>query len=192
MWGWEGGGVGLIYRNSFVQSVSSKLTVEFFFIILGITIAAVTVHRSSPLSRAVQVGCASETLSEWADDEAGLEAVQKVVDSLDDIYALQDPLVEQDVLRDILRDDRLHMLLQVRRRSPSLADNTLFFVDDRVNPNVSNKMWSYFVFPCRLSSAFAAVRPNKLHCDVADTTATRRFGVSVPGCDGSPSDCDGP
>lgn len=62
---------------------------------------------------AVQIGTASETLSEWADEEAGLEAVQKVVDSLDDIYALQDPLVEADVLRDILRDDRLHMLLQV-------------------------------------------------------------------------------
>lgn len=62
----------------------------------------------------VPIGTASETLSEWADDEAGLEAVQKVVDSLDDIYALQDPLVEADVLRDILRDDRLHMLLQVR------------------------------------------------------------------------------
>lgn len=42
--------------------------------------------------------------------------MQKVVDSLDDIYALQDPLVETDVLRDILRDDRLHMLLQVRGR----------------------------------------------------------------------------
>lgn len=39
--------------------------------------------------------------------------MQKVVDSLDDIYALQDPLVDLDVLRDILRDDRLHMLLQV-------------------------------------------------------------------------------
>lgn len=55
-------------------------------------------------------------MSEWADEEAGLEAVQKVVDSLDDIYALQNPLVEQDVMRDILRDDRLHMLLQVRGR----------------------------------------------------------------------------
>lgn len=69
-----------------------------------------------PSSSAVQIGNASETLSEWADEEAGLEAVQKVVDSLDDIYALQDPLVEPDVLRDILRDDRLHMMLQV---SPS-------------------------------------------------------------------------
>lgn len=78
---------------SFVKSVSAKFT---------------------PFSLPpVQIGAASETLSEWADDEAGLEAVQKVVDSLDDIYALQDPLVEADVLRDILRDDRLHMLLQV-------------------------------------------------------------------------------
>lgn len=71
---------------------------------------------------AVQIGTASETLSEWADEEAGLEAVQKVVDSLDDIYALQDPLVEADVLRDILRDDRLHMLLQV---SSSAGERTM-------------------------------------------------------------------
>lgn len=67
-------------------------------------------------SDSIQIGTASETLSEWADDEAGLEAVQKIVDSLDDVYALQDPLVEPDVLRDILRDDRLHMLLQLYDR----------------------------------------------------------------------------
>lgn len=61
------------------------------------------------------VGTASETLNEWADEEAGLEAVQKVLDSLDDIHAVQDPFVDPDVLRDILRDTRLHNLLQVKR-----------------------------------------------------------------------------
>lgn len=65
------------------------------------------------------------------DDEAGLEAVQKVVDSLDDIYALQDPLVEPDVLRDILRDDRLHMLLQVGGEEQGTA---AILYDDLVNP----------------------------------------------------------
>ena len=80
-------------------------------------------------SHTVQIGTASETLSEWADDEAGLEAVQKIVDSLDDVYALQDPLVEPDVLRDILRDDRLHMLLQVRAvlRTEVSVDVIVFF-----------------------------------------------------------------
>lgn len=63
---------------------------------------------------AVQIGTASESLNEWADEEAGLEAVQKVVESLDDIYALQDPFVDNETLRDILHDDRLHLLLQVR------------------------------------------------------------------------------
>ncbi|XP_055686271.1 peripheral plasma membrane protein CASK isoform X7 [Lutzomyia longipalpis] len=73
------------------------------------------------------VGTASESLNEWADEEAGLEAVQKVLDSLDDIHALQDLFVDPDVLRDILRDTRLHTLLQLYDRiscnvmSPSRA-----------------------------------------------------------------------
>lgn len=59
------------------------------------------------------VGIASETLNDWADDEAGLEAVQKVLDSLDDIHAMQDPYVDPDVLNGMLRDTKLHALLQV-------------------------------------------------------------------------------
>lgn len=59
------------------------------------------------------VGTASESLNEWADEEAGLEAVQRVLDSLDDIHALQDSFVDQDVLLDMLRDVKLHALLQV-------------------------------------------------------------------------------
>ena len=51
--------------------------------------------------------------NEWADEEAGVEAVQKVLDSLDDIFALQDCYVDPDVLREILRDAKLHQLLQV-------------------------------------------------------------------------------
>lgn len=61
----------------------------------------------------VVVGIASETLNDWADDEAGLEAVQRVLDSLDDIHALQDTYVDQDILHEMLRDNKLHALLQV-------------------------------------------------------------------------------
>lgn len=60
------------------------------------------------------VGTASETLNEWADEEASLEAVQRILDSLDDIYALQDAFVDPEVMRDMLRDTKLHELLQVR------------------------------------------------------------------------------
>lgn len=61
----------------------------------------------------VGIGAAAESLNEWADEEAGQEAVQRVLDSLDDIHALQDAHVDQDVLIDMLRDVRLHALLQV-------------------------------------------------------------------------------
>lgn len=59
------------------------------------------------------VGTASESLNEWADEEAGLEAVERVLDSLDDIHALQDAYVDPDILNEMLRDDKLHALLQV-------------------------------------------------------------------------------
>lgn len=61
----------------------------------------------------VAVGSASDTLNEWADEEAGIEAVQKILDSLDDIHALQDMYVDPDLLRDMLRDTKLHDLLRV-------------------------------------------------------------------------------
>ncbi|XP_037910081.1 peripheral plasma membrane protein CASK-like [Hermetia illucens] len=73
------------------------------------------------------IGTASESLNEWADEEAGLEAVQRILDSLDDIYALQDAFVDPEVLRDMLRDVKLHALLQLYDRisctvmSPSRA-----------------------------------------------------------------------
>ncbi|XP_044314589.1 peripheral plasma membrane protein CASK isoform X4 [Drosophila rhopaloa] len=50
---------------------------------------------------------------EWADEEAGIEAVQRILDCLDDIYSLQDAHVDSDVLRDMLRDSRLHQFLQL-------------------------------------------------------------------------------
>nr|CAA63940.1 calcium /calmodulin dependent protein kinase [Drosophila melanogaster]prf//2211279A Ca/calmodulin-dependent protein kinase [Drosophila melanogaster] len=50
---------------------------------------------------------------EWADEEAGIEAVQRILDCLDDIYSLQDAHVDADVLRDMLRDNRLHQFLQL-------------------------------------------------------------------------------
>lgn len=61
----------------------------------------------------VIIGVASETLNDWADEEAGLEAVQKILDSLDDIHALQDSYADEDILRDMLTDNRLCALLQV-------------------------------------------------------------------------------
>lgn len=61
----------------------------------------------------VAVGSASDSLNDWADEEAGLEAVQTVLDSLDDIHALQDSYVDNDLLKDMLRDIRLHELLRV-------------------------------------------------------------------------------
>lgn len=60
------------------------------------------------------VGTASESLNEWADDEAGIEAVERILDSLDDIHALQDNFVDQDMLIEMLSDDKLHALLQVK------------------------------------------------------------------------------
>lgn len=62
---------------------------------------------------AVAIGTASESLNEWADEEAGLEAIQKVLDSLDDIIALQDANCDPEVLASMLRDVKLHELLQV-------------------------------------------------------------------------------
>lgn len=62
----------------------------------------------------VVVGIASETLNDWAGDEAGLEAVQKILDSLDDIHALQDPFVDAEIFHGMLRDNKLHALLQVK------------------------------------------------------------------------------
>ncbi|XP_043070821.1 peripheral plasma membrane protein CASK isoform X3 [Drosophila grimshawi] len=50
---------------------------------------------------------------EWADEEAGIEAVQRILDCLDDIYSLQDAHVDADVLRDMLRDGRLQQFLQL-------------------------------------------------------------------------------
>lgn len=64
-------------------------------------------------NQAVAIGRASEILNEWADEEAGLEAVQRILDSMDDIHALQDPFVDVDVLNEMLRDTKLHELLQV-------------------------------------------------------------------------------
>ncbi|KAL9893558.1 peripheral plasma membrane protein CASK isoform X3 [Glossina fuscipes] len=65
------------------------------------------------------VASASDMLNEWADEEAGIEAVQRILDCLDDIYALQDAHVDPDVLRDMLRDNRLHQFLQLFDRISS-------------------------------------------------------------------------
>ena len=59
------------------------------------------------------MGTASECLNEWADEDAGIEAVQKVLDTLDDIAALQDTEIDPDVLISMLRDSKLHQMLQV-------------------------------------------------------------------------------
>lgn len=61
----------------------------------------------------VTVGQASESLNEWADEDAGIEAVQKILDTLDDIAALQDTEIDPDVLISMLRDNKLHAMLQV-------------------------------------------------------------------------------
>lgn len=61
----------------------------------------------------MNVGQASESLNEWADEDAGIEAVQKIVDTLDDIAALQDTEIDPDVLISMLRDNKLHNMLQV-------------------------------------------------------------------------------
>jgi hypothetical protein len=61
----------------------------------------------------VAVGTASECLNEWADEDAGIEAVQKILDTLDDVAALQDNEVDPDVLISMLRDNKLHQMLQV-------------------------------------------------------------------------------
>lgn len=70
------------------------------------------------------IGTASESLNEWADEEAGLEAVQRILDSLDDIYALQDAFVDPEVLRDMLRDVKLHALLQVSYSTSFVVNHT--------------------------------------------------------------------
>lgn len=65
------------------------------------------------LTHLVAIGAASEGLNEWADEDAGIEAVQKVLDTLDDIVALQDPETDPDLLISMLRDNKLHTMLQV-------------------------------------------------------------------------------
>ncbi|XP_054726001.1 peripheral plasma membrane protein CASK-like isoform X1 [Anastrepha obliqua] len=65
------------------------------------------------------VATASDMLNEWADEEAGIEAVQRILDCLDDIYALQDTNVDPEVLREMLRDGRLHQFLQLFDRISS-------------------------------------------------------------------------
>lgn len=79
----------------------------WFFLRSNRFIIIIIIHLS------VTIGVASETLNDWADEEAGLEAVQRVLDSLDDIHALQDEYVDEHVLRDMLSDNRLSALLQV-------------------------------------------------------------------------------
>uniref|UniRef100_A0A182VZI8 Protein kinase domain-containing protein n=1 Tax=Anopheles minimus TaxID=112268 RepID=A0A182VZI8_9DIPT len=69
------------------------------------------------------IGAASESLNEWADEEAGLEAIQKILDSLDDIIALQDANCDPDVLAGMLRDVKLHELLQLFDRISSSVIN---------------------------------------------------------------------
>ena len=64
--------------------------------------------------KTVTIGTASEGLNEWADEDAGIEAVQKILDTLDDIAALQDTEIDPDVLISMLRDNKLHAMLQVR------------------------------------------------------------------------------
>lgn len=61
------------------------------------------------------IGTASESLNEWADEDAGIEAVQKILDTLDDISALQDSESDPDVLISMLRDGKLHAMLTVRK-----------------------------------------------------------------------------
>ncbi|XP_064549535.1 peripheral plasma membrane protein CASK isoform X2 [Drosophila montana] len=61
---------------------------------------------------------------EWADEEAGIEAVQRILDCLDDIYSLQDAHVDEDVLRDMLRDARLQQFLQLFDRISSSVITT--------------------------------------------------------------------
>lgn len=61
----------------------------------------------------VAIGTATESLNEWADEDAGIEAVQKILDTLDDVAALQDTEIDPDVLISMLRDNKLHTMLQV-------------------------------------------------------------------------------
>ena len=65
------------------------------------------------LNLKVPIGTASVFLNEWADEDAGIEAVQRILDALDDVSALQDQQIDPDVLISMLRDGRLHSLLEV-------------------------------------------------------------------------------
>lgn len=77
---------------------------------------------------AVIIGIASESLNDWADEQAGIEAVQRILDSLDDIHAMQDPYVDNDVYRGMLTDRRLASLLKVCHIcTPPLPAPTSFF-----------------------------------------------------------------
>ncbi|CAO1441355.1 unnamed protein product [Diamesa serratosioi] len=75
-------------------------------------------------SDSVAIGTASESLNEWADEDAGIEAVQKILDTLDDVAALQDTEIDPDVLISMLRDNRLHALLQIFDRISSTVAST--------------------------------------------------------------------
>ena len=74
----------------------------------------------------VPIGTASECLNEWADEDAGIEAVQRILDALDDVSALQDSQIDPDVLISMLRDSKLHAILQVGTTLPCINLITWF------------------------------------------------------------------
>lgn len=133
----------------------------------------------------VAVGAASEGLNEWADEDAGIEAVQKILDTLDDVAALQDTEIDPDVLISMLRDSKLHAMLQVNQTGwKHLIMWTQPEKCVQQRKMICNNWFSFFSFLCCFRSSFViiisqAIWSHKFPSDVSFTCPTGRRNKSL-------------
>lgn len=126
------------------------------------------------------IGSASELLNEWADEDAGIEAVQKITDTLDDIASLQDSQVDPDVLISLLRDTKLHMMLQVRfiiwcsTKKSSFSLTNLLYISSLLLFFLHN-LWLFIwlLSSYTLKKQHKALRSYKFTSDVSIESASR-------------------
>lgn len=135
---------------------------------------------------------------EWIDEEVGTEAVQKILDSLDDIVALQDPNCDYDVMLNLLRDNRLHSLLKVSCQlyyySPHQGD-VLYLLRWKIPTPRSRASKQKFRLTCFLltnrhhlsfvtlpNPQHPALRQNQLQCCITVSSTAAGCNQSVSRC----------
>lgn len=107
--------VPTVMQVSDIKSILTKL-LDFYLVISKMIQNNHNILQNSGFdgpSISVFLNEASEALNEWADDEVSMKAVQQMVDTLDDIVALQEPDTDKVIVRDMMSDERLVTLLQV-------------------------------------------------------------------------------